>query len=63
VICRDLDKSYAISLEEYMLELGISPFITLLNFLAGQRILQHKKTKGKEMRLCYHFFLKKIYFL
>jgi len=49
VICRDLDKSYAISLEEYVLELGISPSFTLLNFLARQRILQHKKRKGKEM--------------
>jgi hypothetical protein len=49
VICRDLDKSHAIILEEYLLELCISHFLTLLNFLARQRILQHKKRKGKEM--------------
>jgi hypothetical protein len=48
MICHDLDKSYAIILEEYLLELCISPFLTLLDFLARQRILQHKK-KGKEM--------------
>jgi hypothetical protein len=49
MICRDLDKSYAIIFEEYVLELCISPYLTLLNFLARQRILQHKKQKGKEM--------------
>ena len=49
MIWRDLDKSYAIILEEYVLELCISPFLTLLNILARQRILQYKKTKGKEM--------------
>jgi hypothetical protein len=49
MICPDLDKSYAIILEEYLLQLYISPFLTLLNFLARQRILQRKKTKGKEM--------------
>jgi len=49
MICRDLDKSYAIILVEYLLELCISPYLTLLNFLERQRILQHKKRKGKEM--------------
>jgi hypothetical protein len=49
MIWRDLDKSYAIILEEYLLELCISPFLTLLNFLARQRILQDKNRKGKEM--------------
>jgi len=48
MICRDLDKSYAIILEEYLLELCVSPFLTLLDFLARQRILQHKKEKEKK---------------
>jgi hypothetical protein len=44
MICRDLDKSYAIILEEYLLELCISPFLTLLNLGFATQ-----KRKGKEM--------------
>jgi len=57
MICRDLDKSYAIILEEYMLELCIYPFLTLLNFLARQRILQHKKEKETKCDYVSSFFL------
>jgi len=56
MICRDLDKSYAIILEEYLLELCISPFLTLLNFLARQRVLQHKKEKEKKCDYVNSFF-------
>jgi hypothetical protein len=54
--CRDLDKSYAIILKEYMLELCISPFLTLLNFLARQRILPHKKEKENKCDYVSSFF-------
>jgi hypothetical protein len=49
MICRDLDKSYAIILEEYLLELCISPFLTLLNFLAKAKDFATQKRKGKQM--------------
>jgi hypothetical protein len=57
MICHDLDKSYAIILEEYLLELCISPFLTLLNFLARQRIFQHKKEKEKKCDYVSSLFL------
>ena len=62
MICRDRDKSYAIILEEYMLELCISPFLTLLNFLARQRILQHKIEKEKKCDYVSSFFFNLFFF-
>jgi len=62
MICRDIDKSNAIILEEYLLELCISSFLTLLDFLARQTILQHKKEKEKKCDYVSSFFLIFLFF-
>jgi hypothetical protein len=49
MICHDLDKSYAIILEEYLLELCISPFCYSFKLPSKAKDFATQKRKGKEM--------------